>query len=43
MKYEGELVGEEWVERDPRVDVIYEVLVRAADSSVGAELINISS
>ena len=43
MKYEGELVGEEWVERDPRVDIIYEVLVRAADSSVGAELINISS
>ena len=43
MKYEGELVGEEWVERDPRVDVIYGVLVRAGSGNVEAELINISS
>ena len=43
MKYEGELVGRELVERDPRVDVTYEVLVRGADASVEAELVNISS
>ena len=43
MKYQGELVGRELVERDPRVDVTYEVLVRGADASVEAELVNISS
>ena len=43
MKYEGELVGRELVERDPRVDVTYEVLVRGAEASVEAELMNISS
>jgi len=43
MRYEGKLVGKGWVERDPRVDVIYGVLVRAGDADVEAELINISS
>lgn len=43
MKYESELVGRELVERDPRVDVTYEVLVRGADANVEAELVNISS
>jgi hypothetical protein len=43
MKYEGELVGSEWVERDARTDVNFEVLVRGPSRDVGAELINLSS
>ena len=43
MKYEGELVASEWVERDVRTDVSYELLVHGPDRSVGAELVNLSS
>ena len=43
MKHEGELVGHEWLERDPRIQVIYDVTVHGPAGGIEAELVNVSS
>jgi hypothetical protein len=43
MKHEGEIVGEEWLERATRVEVSYGLTVRYPGGSADAELINLSS
>ena len=43
MKHEGELVGQEWLERDPRIQVIYDVTVHGPAGGIEAELVNVSS
>jgi hypothetical protein len=43
MKHEGELVGRDWLERDPRIQVIYDVTVHGPAGGIEAELVNVSS
>jgi hypothetical protein len=43
MKHEGELAGREWLERDTRIEVIYDVTVHCPAGGIDAELINVSS
>jgi hypothetical protein len=43
MKHERNFVGREAPQRDPRIDVNYEVTVRGPRGEMAAELVNLSS
>ena len=43
MKHQAILEGQEWLPRDPRVDVDYDVRVHCEAGQVDAQLLNLSS
>lgn len=43
MKHEAILAGQEWLPRDPRIDVDYDVRVRCDAGEVPAQVVNLSA
>ena len=43
MKHEAILAGQDWLPRDPRVDVDFDVCVHTEAGEIGAQIINLSS
>ncbi len=43
MKHEAILEGQDWLPRDPRVDVDFDVRVHCEAGEIEAQLINLSS
>ena len=43
MKHEAILAGQEWLSRDPRIDVDYDVSVQCEAGEIDAQMLNLSS
>jgi hypothetical protein len=43
MKHEAILEGQEWLPRDPRIDVDYDVRVRCDAGEIPAQVVNLSA
>lgn len=43
MKHEAILAGQDWLPRDPRVDVDFDVRVVCDAGEIGAQIVNLSS
>jgi hypothetical protein len=43
MKHEAILAGEDWLPRDPRVDVDFDVRVHTQAGEIDAQIVNLSS
>ena len=43
MKHEAILAGQDWLPRDPRVDVDFDVRLQCEDGQIDAQIINLSA